>query len=143
MSNHLDTATVRDLELALKAAGDPTRTRILKLLESGPLCVCQVQAVLGLAPSTISKHLGVLKVAGFVSDRRDGKWISYALATSSRNPHAAGVLALLHGSIDDDPAIAADRERLAAIRAIPMSELCALPASKVPMPPGRARGEGA
>ena len=47
---------MRDLELALKAAGDPTRTRILKLLESGGLCVCQVQAVLGLAPSTVSKH---------------------------------------------------------------------------------------
>ena len=45
---------LRELETALKAAGDPTRTRILKLLEGGPLCVCQVQAVLGLAPSTVS-----------------------------------------------------------------------------------------
>ena len=63
---------MRDLELVLKAAGDPTRTRILKLLESGGLCVCQVQAVLGLAPSTVSKHLSILKTAGLVEDRRDG-----------------------------------------------------------------------
>ena len=48
---------MRNLEAALKAAGDPTRTRILKLLERQDLCVCQVQAVLRLAPSTVSKHL--------------------------------------------------------------------------------------
>lgn len=139
MSNRLETASLRDLELALKAAGDPTRARILKLLEPGALCVCQVQAVLGLAPSTISKHLGVLKLAGLVADRRDGKWISYALAPVSRNPHAAGVLALLRGAIDDDPAVAADRERLAVVRAIPMAELCALPAARVPMPGEKRR----
>ena len=71
---------MRDLELVLKAAGDPTRARILKLLEGGGLCVCQVQAVLGLAPSTVSKHLTILKVAGLVTDQRTGKWIEYALA---------------------------------------------------------------
>jgi len=130
---------MRDLELALKAAADPSRTRILKLLEGGALCVCQIQAVLGLAPSTISKHLSVLKVAGLVDDRRDGKWISYALAVASRNPHAADVLHVMRGRLDGDPVVAADRRRLVVIRAIPMSELCAMPASRVPMPPGAAQ----
>ena len=80
---------MRDFELALKAAGDPTRTRILKLLEGGGLCGCQVQAVLGIAPSTISKHLAILRNAGLVEDRRDGKWIEYALTPEGRNPFAS------------------------------------------------------
>lgn len=109
---------MRDFELALKAAGDPTRTRILKLLEGGGLCVCQVQAVLRLALSTVSKHLAILKVAGLVEDRRDGKWIEYALS-GERNPYAKAVLAMLRGPLDRDPTIRADRKRLRQVRAVP------------------------
>ena len=130
---------MRDFELAMKAVGDPTRTRILKLLESGGLCVCQVQAVLGLAPSTVSKHLTILKLAGLVEDQRDGKWIEYALIDESRNPHARSVLELLKRTLDRDPAIIADRKRLREIKAIPMTELCSLPPTKVPMPPKSTR----
>lgn len=129
---------MRDFELAIKAVGDPTRTRILKLLESGGLCVCQVQAVLGLAPSTISKHLTLLRTAGLVEDRRDGKWIEYALTPESRNPHAASVLALLRGTLDRDPAVLADRRRLREVKAIPLAELCSLPPSRVPVPSRQA-----
>ncbi len=124
---------MRDFELAMKAVSDPTRTRILKLLERGGLCVCQVQSVLGLAPSTISKHLTILKHAGLVEDRRSGKWIEYALAPESHNPHASRILALLTG-LDRDTAVLADRRRLREIAAIPLVELCALPAAKRPMP---------
>ena len=124
---------MRDFELAFKAVGDPTRTRILKLLENGGLCVCQVQAVLGLAPSTVSKHLTILKHAGLVEDRRDGKWIEYALTDDTRNPHARPVLELLRGTLDKDSAVIADRKRLREIKAIPLTELCTLPAAKVPM----------
>ncbi len=130
---------MRDFERAMKAVSDPTRTRILKLLEGGGLCVCQVQAVLGLAPSTISKHLAILKVAGLVVDRRDGKWIEYALDTDSHNPHATRLLAMLRGELDRDAAVLADRKRLREVRAIPLVELCALPASRVPMPAASKR----
>jgi len=118
---------LRELEAALKAAGDPTRTRILKLLEAGPLCVCQVQAVLGLAPSTVSKHLTLLRAAGLVTDRRDGRWIHYALATEERNPYARAVLALLRGPLDREPRILEDRRRLRSVKAVPVEALCALP----------------
>ena len=130
---------MRDFELALKAVGDPTRTRILKLLEGGGLCVCQVQAVLGLAPSTVSKHLTTLKLAGLVEDHRDGKWIEYVLTRASHNPHAAKVLELLRGELDRDAAVIADRKRLREIKVIPLVELCSLPASKLPLPPQSAR----
>jgi DNA-binding transcriptional ArsR family regulator len=125
---------MRDFELAMKAVGDPTRTRILKLLEGGGLCVCQVQAVLGLAPSTVSKHLAILKLAGLVEDRRDGKWIEYALAPAPRNPHARPVLDLLRRTLDRDPRVIADRKRLRAIKAVPLAELCDLPLTRTPVP---------
>ena len=123
---------MRDLELALKAAGDPTRTRILKLIEDRGLCVCQVQAVLRLAPSTVSKHLAILKLAGLVEDRRDGKWIEYALSHAGRNHYAKAVLALLHGSLDRDPAILADRKRLREVLAVPREQLCSFPPAPTP-----------
>jgi len=137
---------LRELEAALKAAGDPTRTRILKLLEGGPLCVCQVQAVLGLAPSTVSKHLALLKNAGLVTDRRDGRWIHYTLGAAGRNPYGADVLALLRGPLDREPRIVEDRRRLRAVKAVPVETLCALPpAERLPLPaarPGAARTAG-
>lgn len=130
---------MREFELAMKAVSDPTRTRILKLLEGGGLCVCQVQAVLGLAPSTVSKHLTILKLAGLVVDQRDGKWIEYALARASHNPHARRILPLLSGDLDRDEAVIADRRRLREIKAIPLTELCALPPAKRPVPSKSAR----
>jgi DNA-binding transcriptional ArsR family regulator len=119
---------VRDLELALKAAGDPTRTRILKLLEASDLCGCQIQALLALAPSTVSKHLTVLKLAGFVEDRREGRWVYYTLVADKSNPYVAGVLLLLKGRLDLDARIRADRRRLRQVLALPADELCNLSA---------------
>lgn len=130
---------MRDLELALKAAADPTRTRILKLLEAGPLCVCQVQAVVGLAASTVSKHLTLLKLAGLVEDRRAGKWIAYALAREPHNPHARPVLDLVGGALDRNPAVVADRKRLRAVKAVPLAELCATQRGGVAAPGSATR----
>jgi ArsR family transcriptional regulator, arsenate/arsenite/antimonite-responsive transcriptional repressor len=130
---------MRDLERALKAAGDPTRARILKLLERRGLCVCQVQAVLALAPSTVSKHLAILKQAGLVEDRRDGKWIEYAWADQPSH-YAAAVLALLRGPLDRDAAVVTDRRRLREVLAVSRDRLCSLPAARPPGP--RARGDG-
>lgn len=134
---------MRDLEIALKAAGDPTRTRILKLLEERDLCVCQVQAVLGLAPSTVSKHLAILKGAGLVEDRRDGRWIHYGIAPASHNPYAKAVLAMLRGPLDGDPIVVADRKRLREVRSVPLNELCSITPTRLAAPAaaGRHRGD--
>jgi len=116
---------MRQLEAALKAAGDPTRTRILKLLEDRALCVCQVQAVLRLAPSTVSKHLALLKASGLVEDRRDGRWVHYALAGKGHNPYAKEVLRLVRGALVRDPKIMEDRRRLKRVLKTPLAKLCA------------------
>ena len=51
---------LKHAEMLFKAAGDRTRLRILKMLETGPLCVCQIVETLGLSQSTVSKHLSIL-----------------------------------------------------------------------------------
>ncbi len=60
-----------------KALAHPVRVRILAMLRGGELCVCQLNAVIGLAPSTISAHLTDLKDAGLVAERKAGRWVHY------------------------------------------------------------------
>lgn len=107
-----------DYEAVMKAAGEPVRARILKLLERGELCVCELMEVLGLSQSTISGHLSILKQAGLVTGRRQGKWSYYSLALAARsgNRYASPLLALLMGWLDDDAQLRADMRRLAALQ---------------------------
>jgi ArsR family transcriptional regulator len=65
-----------------KALSDETRLRILKLLEHGELCVCDIVAALDMIQPNVSFHLGVLREAGFIKDRRQGKWIHYSIDDS-------------------------------------------------------------
>jgi ArsR family transcriptional regulator len=61
------------------ALSDPTRLEIAQLLSHGERCVCELQDTLTAAQSRLSFHLKVLKDAGLVTDRRDGRWVYYAL----------------------------------------------------------------
>lgn len=111
-------------ETVSKAVADPSRARILKLLERGELCVCQITTVLNLAPATISKHLAALKTAGLVQQRRDGKWVYYRLAEREFNAYAGAFLALVRAALADDPTIAEDCRVLALVNAVPLRVLC-------------------
>jgi ArsR family transcriptional regulator len=62
------------------ALSDTTRFGILEMLKDGERCVCELQEELEAAQSLLSFHLRVLKAAGLVTDRRDGKWVYYAIA---------------------------------------------------------------
>lgn len=62
-----------------KGLADQTRLRILKLLSGGELCVCEIAAALGVDQPRLSFHLSVLKKAGFITDRRQQRWILYRL----------------------------------------------------------------
>lgn len=111
-------------ETVAKAVADPSRVRILKLLEGGELCVCQITAVLDLAPATVSKHLALLKVAGLLQQRRDGKWIYYRLASRELNPYAPRFLSLLAACLNDDITTNEDRRVLSKVSAVPVAALC-------------------
>ncbi len=112
------------LEILAKAVADRTRLRILKLLEGGELCVCQIVAVLGLSPATVSKHLSLLKGAGLLRMRRDGRWAYYRLAEPGAAPFVAEARALAAALPADDAVAAGDRARLAQVGAMNMSEVC-------------------
>jgi len=78
----MPTTTVPDVSRAAQLFGalsDATRLEIVRLLSHGERCVCELQNVLDAAQSRLSFHLKTLKDAGVVSDRRDGRWIYYAL----------------------------------------------------------------
>jgi ArsR family transcriptional regulator len=62
-----------------KALSEETRIRILKLLEHGELCVCDIVAALDMVQPKVSFHLNVLKEAGFLKDRKQGRWIHYSI----------------------------------------------------------------
>jgi len=62
-----------------KALAEETRLRIIKLLEHGELCVCDIVAALDLIQPKVSFHLAVLKEAGFIKDRKQGKWVHYSI----------------------------------------------------------------
>ena len=68
-----------------KAAADPCRLRILKLLKEGELCVCEIMTALKKPQSSTSHHLSILREAGLVKERRDGKWSYYRLADGAVN----------------------------------------------------------
>lgn len=66
-----------------KALGDENRVRVLMALSSGELCVCQIIELLNLAPSTVSKHMSILKQARLVEGSKNGKWVYYRLPTET------------------------------------------------------------
>jgi ArsR family transcriptional regulator len=74
---------VKELTLAAKAFADPTRVRILLVLRERELCVCELCDVLAVTQSTLSTHLQVIRDAGLVSSRKQGKWMYYAVEPSA------------------------------------------------------------
>lgn len=104
-----------------KALGHPARLRILAMLRGGELCVCQLTAVLGMAPSTVSAHLADLRLAGLVVERKEGRWVHYRLAG---DPAAGAPLASVWRGLEGDPQVKSDQDVLKRLRAVPVVELC-------------------
>ncbi|NOZ73848.1 MAG: winged helix-turn-helix transcriptional regulator [FCB group bacterium] len=98
-----------------KALSDSNRLRILKVLEPKPLCVCEITDVLQLAPSTVSKHLSILRDAEFIVSDKEGKWVNYRLNRDHTNEYVRHLLPLIRTWIPDDEQIRIDRETARAI----------------------------
>jgi len=98
----------------MKSLSDPNRVRVLKLLQEGELCVCEIQKVLGLAQSTVSKHMKLLEDAGLVNRKRQGTWILYSLEDGSDNEYAKTILSELRHWLDDDQELDRMRRELPA-----------------------------
>jgi len=86
----------------MKALSDPNRVRVIKILENKQLCVCELQDLIGLAQSTVSKHMKVLEEAGLVDYHKEGSWIIYRLTQGEESNYARVMLENIKGWLDDD-----------------------------------------
>ncbi len=98
MKRHL--YILREVAEVLKALSDPTRLKILFLLDHCPLCVCVITETLGLSQPTISRHLKQMEQAGIVSSERQGTWIIYSL--SSEHPKVNKIIKVVLARLRED-----------------------------------------
>src|ERR1700677_2052747 len=106
--------TFGGLTATLKAAGETTRLRILVLLAEAELTVSDLTEILRQSQPRLSRHLRLLAEAGLVERSREGSWAFFRLGERAG---AADIARTLIARLDpDDPVIARDRERLAAVR---------------------------
>ena len=96
----------------MKAASDPTRVKILKMLGKKVMCVCEIQTALGTAQSTASKHLKILEDAGLVISKKDGLWVNYLVSDGRQNPFAANLLGNMRHWLNDEPEISTLLEKI-------------------------------
>lgn len=97
-----------------RALSDPGRLRLLMAVSDRERCVCQLIDVLGLAPSTVSKHMSILHEAGLVRRRKDGRWAYYRLPSRDAPPAVRRALKWARDALIDDPVALADAEKLEA-----------------------------
>jgi DNA-binding transcriptional ArsR family regulator len=105
----------------LKVLAHPARLRVLALLREGELCVCQIVEVLGLATSTASEHLTELRKAGFLEERKAGRWVYYGLAPRAE---LEGLLEALWPHVDALAQVVQDRAAAQATRKVPVELTC-------------------
>jgi len=105
-------AALDDVVTVLRAVAEPTRVRVLRLLQQGELTVSDICAITGHSQPRISRHLRILIDAGLLSRHREGSWVYYHRAPQI----PAAVLALVDGIDDSDHQMSADAARLDAER---------------------------
>lgn len=115
---------MRDLMTVIKALADENRVRILWAVQGRELCVCQIVELLGLAQSTVSKHVSILHQARLVEGRKDGRWMFYRTADADSPIEAREIAATVSRLLANNPEAAQDAKRLKQIMKIDRDELC-------------------
>jgi ArsR family transcriptional regulator len=107
---------VKEFIKVMKALSDPNRVKLLKILQERDMCVCEIQAALGIAQPTVSKHLKVLEDAGLVKHKKEGLWVNYYLTDGRVSPYAASLLGNLKHWLAEDTEIRRIKKMLPSIR---------------------------
>ncbi|MBU1701048.1 MAG: metalloregulator ArsR/SmtB family transcription factor [Candidatus Eisenbacteria bacterium] len=115
---------MREFTDVAKALSDPNRVRILLALKGRELCVCQLVDLLGLAASTVSKHMSVLRQAYLVEYRKEGRWAYYRRTGRGGPKRAQTALRWLDASVVGESIVAKDAKRLQVILKRPVEDLC-------------------
>jgi ArsR family transcriptional regulator len=119
------TLEMNDFVAITKALSDPSRVRALIALRNGELCVCQIIDLLELAPSTVSKHMSILKQAGLVDSRKDSRWVYYRLAEDTNSEQSIRkVINLSISLLEQDEQTIADDAKMAEITSVGLDNLC-------------------
>ena len=100
-----------DMERLFKALADATRLRILGLLLTGEVCVCNIHETLKIPQPKASRHLAYLRSAGLVETRRDGLWIHYRMATLA-DPVLGAIADAVRHALTHIDAVRKDADRL-------------------------------
>ncbi|TET34401.1 MAG: ArsR family transcriptional regulator [Planctomycetota bacterium] len=108
-----------------KALSDENRVRILMFLRRGELCVCQIIEMLGLAPSTVSKHMSILYNAGLVESRKAGRWNYYKLAVNA-NGLVKETIKWVQRSLEKNETVLEDGKRLRAVLKKDLKTCCVI-----------------
>lgn len=107
-----------------KSLADESRVRTLMALDGRELCVCQITELLGLAPSTVSKHMSILTQARLVENRKDGRWRYYRLAGDEATSEVLDAIAWVRGYLLKADIIRQDVVKLEKILALDPEVLC-------------------
>jgi DNA-binding transcriptional ArsR family regulator len=107
-----------------KALADENRVRILAALKGRELCVCQIIDLLQLAPSTVSKHLSILRQARLLDARKKGRWMYYRLNNNNPPSTVADAIHWVIDSVGGEAVVQQDARRLAEILSIPLEDRC-------------------
>jgi ArsR family transcriptional regulator len=115
---------MREFMNITKALSDPNRVRILLALQSGELCVCQITELFNFAPSTVSKHLSILRNAGLILSRKTERWVYYRLPDKSASVPVREAQEWVHKSLASTEEALADAKKLKKILAMDLMEIC-------------------
>jgi len=108
-----------------QALSDESRVRAVLALRGGELCLCQLVEVLELAPSTVSKHVDLLKQAGLVTMRKKGRWHYYSLAGPGAPQLVREALRWTLRSLEKEKVAVSDAAKLCCVREADPKELTA------------------
>ncbi len=116
---------MRQFMAVARALADESRVRVLLALRGRELCVCQIIELLELAPSTVSKHMSILKQAYLVDSRKEGRWIHYRLPPRDAPLAVKEAIRWVTRSLADHDRVLADAKRIESIERTDREELCA------------------
>lgn len=116
----------------VKALADENRIQALYALKNRELCVCQIIALLELAPSTVSKHMSILRQARLVEARKSGRWMYYRLPGSDTRPEIREAIEWVFKAFSGAKETIVVEQRLKKILKMEPRELCKILSKNCP-----------
>ena len=107
---------MKDFIKVMKALSDPSRVKIIKMLQHKKMCVCEMREALRISQPSVSKHLKILEEAGLVDYSKDGLWVDYFLTDGRKSPYVSSLMGNLRHWLEDEPEIEDLLEKIPHIR---------------------------